>query len=60
MRGYGWTPHCVEGDDPMTMHQQMAATMDACYAEIRAFQDEARSSGKATRCHWPMIVLRTP
>ena len=42
MRGYGWTPHFVEGDDPMTMHQQMAATMDACYAEIRAFQDEAR------------------
>ena len=60
MRGYGWTPHFVEGDDPMTMHQQMAATMDACYAAIRAFQDEARSSGKATRCHWPMIVLRTP
>jgi xylulose-5-phosphate/fructose-6-phosphate phosphoketolase len=60
MRGYGWTPHVVEGDDPLTMHQAMAATLDACYAEIRAFQDAARSSGEATRCHWPMIVLRTP
>ncbi|MBK1720381.1 phosphoketolase [Thiocystis violacea] len=60
MRGYGWTPHFVEGDDPMVMHQVMAATMDACHAEIRAFQQAARASGRATRCHWPMIVLRTP
>src|SRR6202047_1878120 len=29
-RGYGWTPQVVEGDDPQLMHQQMAATMDAC------------------------------
>ena len=59
-RGYGWTPHFVEGDDPMVMHQTMAATLDACHAEIRAFQQAARASGEATRCHWPMIVLRTP
>ncbi|MEY6432832.1 phosphoketolase family protein [Thioalkalicoccus limnaeus] len=59
-RGYGWTPHLVEGDDPETMHQAMAATLDACLAEIRAFQQAARASGQATRCHWPMIVLRTP
>lgn len=62
MRGYGWTPHFVEGSDPMEMHQKMAATLDACYAQIRAFQEEARAKGaaQATRCHWPMIVLRTP
>jgi len=62
MKGYGWTPYFVEGDDPLAMHQAMAATMDACYAQIRAFQDEARAQGAAhvTRCHWPMIVLRTP
>ncbi|EXJ13558.1 phosphoketolase family protein [Imhoffiella purpurea] len=59
-RGYGWTPHFVEGDDPMVMHQRMAETMDACYQEIRGFQETARASGEATRCHWPMIVLRTP
>jgi len=27
MRGYGWRPHCVEGDDPLGMHQHIAATM---------------------------------
>ena len=59
-RGYGWTPYFVEGDDPIEMHQKMAATMDACYAKIKALQDDARSRGKAARCHWPMIVLRSP
>jgi len=59
-RGYGWTPYFVEGDDPMTMHQSMAATMDVCLERIREIQTEARASAKATRAHWPMIVLRTP
>ncbi len=59
-RGYGWTPYFVEGDDPIEMHQKMAATVDACYAKIKALQDDARSRGKAARCHWPMIVLRSP
>ncbi|MCK7583020.1 MAG: phosphoketolase family protein [Chromatiales bacterium] len=60
MRGYGWTPHFVAGDDPLTLHQQMAATLDACHDRIRAIQHAARESGEATRAHWPMIVLRTP
>ncbi|TCT23109.1 phosphoketolase family protein [Thiobaca trueperi] len=60
MRGYGWTPHFVEGDDPLTLHQTMAATLDVCHDQIRAFQQAARTSGQASRCHWPMIVLRTP
>ena len=60
MRGYGWTPHFVEGDEPLQMHQKMASTLDACLAEIKGFQQAARSSGQATRCHWPMIVLRSP
>jgi xylulose-5-phosphate/fructose-6-phosphate phosphoketolase len=59
-RGYGWVPHFVEGDDPTTLHQQMAATMDHCLKEIRTIQAQARASGKAARAHWPMIVLRTP
>jgi xylulose-5-phosphate/fructose-6-phosphate phosphoketolase len=59
-RGYGWTPHFVEGSDPAVMHQQMAATMDACLEEIRAIQSAAREGGTVTRGHWPMIVLRTP
>jgi len=60
MRGYGWTPKFVEGSDPDTMHQAMAATLDECVAEIQAAREEARASGEAKRVRWPMIVLRTP
>jgi xylulose-5-phosphate/fructose-6-phosphate phosphoketolase len=59
-RGYGWTPHFVEGDDPATMHQLMAATMETCVQDIRRIQAAARKSGKAVRARWPMIVLRSP
>jgi xylulose-5-phosphate/fructose-6-phosphate phosphoketolase len=59
-RGYGWTPHFVEGSDPMKMHQAMAATMERCVQDIRRIQKEARASGKAERARWPMIVLRSP
>jgi len=60
LRGYGWTPHFVEGDDPLVMHRKMAATMERCLLEIRQIQQQARSSGEAKRALWPMIVLRTP
>jgi len=59
-RGYGYTPYFVEGSEPESMHQAMAATMDHCISEIHRIQYEARSSGVATRPRWPMIVLRTP
>ncbi len=59
-RGYGWTPHFVEGDDPEKMHQAMAAALDQCVGEIRRIQQEARETGTATRPRWPMIVLRSP
>ncbi len=59
-RGYGWVPHFVEGDDPLTMHARMAEVMEACLLEIRRIQQQARDSGIATRAHWPMIVLRSP
>ena len=58
--GYGYTPYFVEGDEPTSMHQKMAATLDQAIGEIRAQQREARQSGKATRVRWPMIVLRSP
>jgi xylulose-5-phosphate/fructose-6-phosphate phosphoketolase len=58
--GYGYTPYFVEGSDPQSMHQAMAATMEHCVLEIRKIQEEARRSGKATRPRWPMIVLRSP
>jgi xylulose-5-phosphate/fructose-6-phosphate phosphoketolase len=59
-RGYGWTPYFVEGSDPESMHQAMAATVEHCISEIRNYQQEARRSGVAKRPRWPMIVLRSP
>ena len=59
-KGYGWTPHFVEGSDPDSMHQAMAATVEQCVSEIRKIQQEARTSGVAKRPRWPMIVMRTP
>jgi len=58
--GYGYTPHFVDGGDPLPMHRLMARTMEKCLAEIRAIQKKARSSGRPERGRWPMIVLRTP
>jgi xylulose-5-phosphate/fructose-6-phosphate phosphoketolase len=60
LRGYGWTPHSVEGDDPAVMHQKMAAAVETCVQAIRAIQEQARSSNKPDRPRWPMIVLRSP
>ncbi len=58
--GYGYTPYFVEGSDHDSMHQAMAATMEHCVLDIRRFQEEARSTGKAFRPRWPMIILRSP
>ncbi len=60
LRGYGWTPYFVEGADPESMHQAMAATLEQCIAEIKAHQEECRRSGVGTRPRWPMVVLRSP
>jgi xylulose-5-phosphate/fructose-6-phosphate phosphoketolase len=60
LRGYGWTPHFVEGSDPAHMHRVMADTLDQCVAEIRAAREMTRRSGTAARPLWPAIVLRAP
>jgi xylulose-5-phosphate/fructose-6-phosphate phosphoketolase len=49
----------VEGDDPQLMHPKMAAAVESCVQQIRSIQKEARSSGRAERPRWPMIILRT-
>jgi xylulose-5-phosphate/fructose-6-phosphate phosphoketolase len=61
-RGYGYTPHFVEGDDPATVHRALAATLDTVLDEIQRLQNDARSTGfdPSRRPRWPMIVLRTP
>jgi xylulose-5-phosphate/fructose-6-phosphate phosphoketolase len=58
--GYGWTPYFVEGSDPLSMHQAMAATLEKAVLDIRGYQKKARESGKAFRPLWPMIILRSP
>ncbi len=60
LRGYGYAPRFVEGDQPEAMHQAMAAALDAAIGEIRSIQEKARATGDAARPCWPMIVLRTP
>jgi xylulose-5-phosphate/fructose-6-phosphate phosphoketolase len=57
---YGYKPYVVEGKDPEPVHQAMAATLDAIIADIRAIQQQARTSGVAERPRWPMLILRTP
>ncbi|RLS36910.1 MAG: phosphoketolase family protein [Planctomycetota bacterium] len=59
-RGYGYEPLLVEGSDPDSMHQAMAATMDYCVGRIREIWLEARKTGQAVRPRWPMIILRSP
>ena len=58
--GCGWTPIFVEGDDPLTMHQLMAAATDRAIEHIKQIQDDARNHNIKRRPHWPMIVLRSP
>lgn len=58
--GCGWSPIFVEGNDPMSMHKQMAKAMDRCVEKIKAIQKVFRENGATERPIWPMIVLRTP
>ena len=60
LRGYGWTPLFVEGDQPTLMHVTMAEALDTAVAMIKAIQHQARGEGNTTRPRWPMIVLRSP
>src|SRR5664279_3255808 len=60
LRGYGWTPHFVEGHEPALMHEAMAATLDAVVEQIKKIQQDARVGGNTVRPRWPMIVLRSP
>ena len=60
LRGYGYRPITVAGDDPTDVHQQLAAALDEAFDDIAAIQLDARSGASTERPVWPMIVLRTP
>jgi xylulose-5-phosphate/fructose-6-phosphate phosphoketolase len=67
MRGYGYQPYFVAGDEPAAVHQQLAATLDEVLNDVAAIQHNARDTARRadaetqpSRPLWPMIVLRTP
>ncbi len=60
LRGYGWAPRFVEGDEPEAMHRKMAAALDETLDDIRRIQEDARVRGVTERPRWPMLVLVTP
>jgi xylulose-5-phosphate/fructose-6-phosphate phosphoketolase len=63
LRGHGYDPMFVEGDDPFTVHRALAEVLDGCFARIDAIQADARAMGAAAVDGippWPALVLRTP
>ena len=50
LRGYGYDPHFVEGDDPELVHQSLAGTLDRILFQIQQIQSSARS---AAQRKWP-------
>ena len=61
LRGYGYAPRVVAGDEPAAVHQALAAALDEVLDEIAEIQSRARTgTWVGTTPAWPMIVLRTP
>src|SRR5262245_11316550 len=58
LRGSGYEPIYVSGDDPFDVHEQMATALDAAIERIN--QIWAQASISRDRPIWPMIVLETP
>jgi len=61
LRGHGYHPRFVAGDDPVEMHRAFAAALDTALDSIAEIQREARAAGQvSSRPRWPALVLRTP
>jgi xylulose-5-phosphate/fructose-6-phosphate phosphoketolase len=60
MRGHGYRPIFVTGDDPADVHRQLAGALDDALDSIGEIQRAARDDGRTGRPVWPVIVLRTP
>ncbi len=62
LRGYGYEPQVVAGDDAGPVHQALAAAFDRCLDVVSSMQRHAQAGLDSTReaTRWPMIVLRTP
>ena len=60
MRGYGYEPYTLAGDDPFTMHQKAAEIFDRIFDRIAEIQKAAREGKTTERPTWPMLIMRTP
>ncbi|MBE1488573.1 phosphoketolase family protein [Plantactinospora soyae] len=60
LRGFGYQPYLVAGDEPARVHRELAAALDRILDEIAEIQRRARSGERIERPRWPMLVLRTP
>ncbi len=62
LRGHGYAPRVVAGDDPRAVHRAFADALDGAHDEILAIQHAARTGAAPTSGtpRWPAIVLRTP
>lgn len=58
--GYGYEPFFVEGSEPESMHQAMAATLDFCVNRIREIKSEAIRIGTVARPIWSMYCDANP
>ena len=52
----GYKPYIVSGEEPITMHELMANTMDKVVKDIR----KIKKGNSVKRPKYPMIILRTP
>src|ERR1700719_1010563 len=56
LRGCGWEPYFVEGNEPGLMHEGMAAMLDTAVEQIKRIQQAARDSraygGNVARPRW--------
>ena len=60
LRGCGYEPRVVAGDQPEAVHQALADALDEAVSRVDEIQTAARTMGFRERPSWPMIVLRTP
>ena len=59
LKGCGWEPYYVDGNDPELLHEIMAKTLDEIIEKIQRIKVEVKNT-KIKRPMWPMIVLKTP
>jgi xylulose-5-phosphate/fructose-6-phosphate phosphoketolase len=60
LRGHGYEPKVVSGNDVRQVHRDFGVTLDDCHRAIRSIQAAARGQAGTERPRWPAIILHTP